>query len=49
MFVTELPDQVIQKLKVASSVELRIYFGNQPYTLEVKRNKVQRIRQMLSE
>lgn len=49
MFVTRLPDQVIQKLRGASSVELRIYFGNQPYTLEVKRKKVQRIRQMLSE
>ncbi len=40
MFVTKLPDQVIQKLKGANNVELRIYFGNQPYTLGVKRKKV---------
>lgn len=40
MLVTKLPDQVIQKLKGANNVELRIYFGNQPYTLGVKRKKV---------
>lgn len=49
MFITPLPNDVLQKLKSGVKVEIRVYFGNQPYTFKLRKNNLKKVKRLLSE
>ncbi|QKG80353.1 hypothetical protein [Tenuifilum thalassicum] len=49
VFVTPLPKKVVEEFKNATDIELRTYFGYQPYTFRFSKKQVERLQQLSKE